>query len=193
MDVHEVLLHIYCEGVSYSYGRGDDGFEARYGGPLEEKVSGVNFGNHGLHQVAVIGGGRTIEAIAREYAFAVPLIYGFRYDGCLLKYKFSPNLIEITEISPDASSDDWPYRNYPTILPYYSMRCIHREEKSWRAFAEDFPNLSEVQPAQLMAIALPPHSIGYSMWGWTGDAGGVSVVFECDLKEKMVCAYNICD
>ena len=35
-------------------------------------------------------------------------------------------------------------------------------------------------------------TIGVSVWGREGDAEGVAMVFECDLKEMKVTTYNVC-
>jgi hypothetical protein len=52
--------------------------------------------------------------------------------------------------------------------------------------------MPEEQPAELVAVVPPPATIGVSLWGRTGDAEQVAVVFECDLDAKEVTAYNVC-
>ena len=186
----ETLIHVYSEGVHYSLIADREGLSV-FGGPQERKISGIKHGPHRIHQVAELHG-RDIPALTDAYVFGLPLLYGFRFDGCFLRYRFSTNDVEVLEIRPAQSSEDWPYQDYPPLLPYVPIRAIESAPKAWEAFAESFPNLADEQPTQLVAVVEPPLSLGFSMWGKSGDLEGVCVVFECDLREKTVASYNIC-
>jgi hypothetical protein len=74
-----------------------------------------------------------------------------------------------------------------TAATTITRRCAYRE------FAEDIPNMANEQPAELIVAVPPPSTLGFSMWGPDDDAGMVTVVFECDLRERAVRAYNRCD
>jgi hypothetical protein len=115
------------------------------------------------------------------------------YDGCTLKYKFGYYQIKILELSPTRSSDNWPYENYPAILPYIPLGVEKRKKQSWGKFAEAFPNLPDDQPSDLVVVVPPPFTTGVSLWGPTGDAAGVAIVFECEVEAAQVTAYNVCD
>jgi hypothetical protein len=56
-------------------------------------------------------------------------------------------------------------------------------------FAQRFPNMPWPQPAELVVAVPAPATIGVSLWG-SADANDVTIVFECDLKEKTVRASN---
>lgn len=43
-----------------------------------------------------------------------------------------------------------------------------------------------------MIVAVPPPaSVGLSPWGDYGDGDGVTIVFECELKNRIVSAFNV--
>ena len=46
------------------------------------------------------------------------------------------------------------------------------------------------EPAELIVAVPPPATVGLSFWN-DGDLDGVTIVFECDLKNKEVRAYNV--
>jgi hypothetical protein len=52
--------------------------------------------------------------------------------------------------------------------------------------------MADEQPAELLVAVPPPATLGFSMWGPDGDREGVTVVFECDLAERTIRAYNRC-
>jgi hypothetical protein len=95
--------------------------------------------------------------------------------------------------SPGTFDEDWwPYRDYPTLLPYIPLTVIRRKKQTWRQFVAEFPKMKDEQPSELVVIVPPPMTIGVSVWGGDGDAEGVAMIFECDLKQKIVSTYNVC-
>lgn len=187
----EVLLHVYCEAQHYRFVSGTQDSSSVFGGPQERRLNGQAHGPARLHQVAELRG-RDIPVLTQHYVFGLPLLYGFRFDGCSLKYRFATNDIDVLELTPSTSSDDWPYLGYPSLLPYVPLQPEHPRASSWEAFAKQFPNMASSQPAQLVAVVEPPFSLGFSTWGKGGDLEGVCVVFECDLVQKTVASYNVC-
>jgi hypothetical protein len=187
----ELLIAVHVNGMTYSFNRVEEGHSI-YGGPFEYSVSGCAFGPERLHQVAFVSTSTLPVVGTSRYYFGLPLIYGFRFDGCDLKYRFSDSEIEVLSISPSKSSDDWPYYNYPALLPYLQIEANTPLAEDWDSFASNFPNLPEEQPAELVAIVPPALQIGHSLWGKGGDSEGVCIVFECDLSTKIVHSYNIC-
>jgi hypothetical protein len=113
------------------------------------------------------------------------------YGSGQLTYRFKYSDVSIL-VSPGAFTKDWPYRDYPPILPYVPLAVSKRKKQSWRQFAADFPNMKEDQPSDLVVVVPPPATIGVSLWGLTGDSEGVAIVFECDLETQKVTAYNVC-
>jgi hypothetical protein len=190
--IKEELLRVYFDGHTYSFSCSPwQPHNSMYGGPLEDTISGCTFGPRKLHRVAELSSGSFPEFGAR-HIFSLPLIYGFTYDGCSLKYRLDAGKIELLRITPSESSEDYPYPDYPVLLPYLSIASEPPRAESWEQFVEQLPNMSSFQPAELVAVAKPAFTIGHSMWGKFGDFEGVSVVFSCDLKTKSVHAYNVC-
>lgn len=192
MQTSEQLVAVHVNGMTYSFSRGDSESDSIYGGPLERVVSGCAFGPARLHQVASLSASSLPVLGAPRYVFELPLVYGFRFDGCSLEYRFETNEIEVLRISPDKSTEGWPYHDYPSLLPYMPIQAVAPIQQNWELFASEFPNLPQDQPAELVAVVPPAFLIGQSIWGRGGDLEGVCVVFECDLSQKKVRSYNVC-
>jgi hypothetical protein len=59
------------------------------------------------------------------------------FDGCNIDYHVDiKGNIEIRKMRPTESSDDWPYRNYPLLLPYLPLRVGETRNCSYAEFAE---------------------------------------------------------
>jgi len=114
------------------------------------------------------------------------------YDGCRLKYQYDYGRITILDLKPSTSSEAWPYHDYPAIFPYCALALGERKNESWSDFAGGFPNMADEQPAELVAVVPPPMTVGVSLWGRTGDAEGVAIVFECYIDANQVSSYNVC-
>ena len=129
---------------------------------------------------------------AHKYSTELPLVYGLSYSGCVIKYRVkSAGEIELLELTPSKSSDDFPYENYPLILPHVSLKVAETRSCTYHDFAQQFANTPEEEPAELIVAIPPPATIGVSLWGRWGDAEGVTVVFECGLGDPVV-AHATC-
>lgn len=191
MQNTEQLIAVYADGKSYSFRRGGPHAESVYGGPLSQTVTGCAFGPARLHHVASLSASSLplLQAPGRV-VFNLPLVYGFRFEDCLLDYRFDVGEVEVLRILPDESSEDWPYLDYPALLPYIPIEAEPPIEQDWTEFALQFSMFSEKPPAELVAVVPPAFLTGPSLWGPHGE--GVSVVFECDLSRKIVRTYNVC-
>lgn len=193
MKNSEQLVVVHVSGLTYSFSRGDRESMSFFGGPLESAVSGCKFGPARLHQVASLSPSNLpILGDAPWFVVELPLVYGFRFDGCSLEYRFETNSIEVLHISPERSAEGWPYHDYPPLLPYIPLDAAQPINEDWEAFASRFANLPEEQPAELVAVVPPAFFIGQSLWGRSGDLEGACVVFECNLSERRVLSYNVC-
>jgi hypothetical protein len=47
--------------------------------------------------------------------------------------------------------------------------------------------MPDEQPSELVVAVPPPATLGVSLWG-SGDADDVTILFECDLSDKVVSA-----
>jgi hypothetical protein len=161
-----------------------------FGGPLPAAITGRPFGPKPLHLIARLAGWH-IPALSQNFLFELPLIYGMNYDGCWLDYRLDHHKVELTAIEPAVSSDDWPYANYPPLLPYVPLRLDDTPRvESYDNFAARFPNMPERPPAELIVAVPPPASIGVSFWA-AGDPDDITIVFACDLKRRTVNACNL--
>ena len=193
MQSTEQLIAVYADGKSYSFRRGGPQVESVYGGPLSQTVTGCAFGPARLHHVASLSASSLpLLTTPGRFIFNLPLVYGFRFEDCLLEYRFDVGRVEVLRILPDESSGDWPYLDYPSLLPYIPIEADPPIEQDWTEFASRFAMFSEKPPAELVAVVPPAFLTGHSLWGRSGDLERVCVVFECDLSRRVVRSYNVC-
>jgi hypothetical protein len=185
----EQLVFAYFDGSMFSFERAYEHSDSVFGGWMEPTISGIEHGPKPLHMIARLAASDFF-AQSESKLFDVPLIYGLCYDGCSIEYRVDAvGNIMLTELSRTDSSDDWPYRNFPALLPYVPLRVGGRRRASYTDFAERFPNMPERQSAELMVAVPPPATLGVSLWG-IGDLDNVTILFECHLEDRAVVASN---
>lgn len=185
--VEEQLVFAFHKDRMFAFERAQLQTDSCFGGPLEVDLSGVEHGPRPLHLIARLGGSHIL-----GLGFGLPLIYGMSYSGCDLRYRIDGvGKIEILKLQPTESSEDWPYRNFPPLLPYVPLRLSDAPALvDYSEFAQRFPNMPEQQPAELVVAVPPPATVGLSLWG-AGDGEGVTIVFEYDLEDRIVSSYNV--
>ncbi len=186
------LIRMFCDGTVYSFERANEHSRFTFGGPLEARLTGMlPRGPHPLHQVARLPLFQLPELRERFGYATLSLIYGFTYEDCEIKYRIkSTGSIDILAMSPKRSSEDFPYANYPLLLPYVPLTLSEVSPCTYAEFADETTNLVTDQPSELIVTVHPPATLGVSLWGWSGDDSDATVVFECDLAERLVKAYN---
>lgn len=186
----ETLVYAFHDQTLYKFERAERRTASWLGGPPPKEISGQPFGPKPLHQIARLGQ-LHIPALGAHYLTELPLIYGMHYGGCALSYRIeSGHKVELLHIDPPSSSDDWPYANFPPLIPYVPLRLEDTpRSEGYDDFVQRFPNMPWPQPAEMVVAIPPPATIGLSFWGG-GDGDGVTIVFECDLKANKVRAFN---
>jgi hypothetical protein len=187
----EQLVFAYCDGTIFSFERAQTHSWSVFGGPMEAKLSGIEHGPKPLHMIASLSS-EDLPALGPRHVFNLPLIYGLCYSGSNIEYRVDIGLkVELLKLSPTQSSDDWPYANFPLLLPYVPLQIGETRSASYAEFAEAFPNMPESQPTELVVVVPTPATLGVSLWGKGGD--NVIILFECNLPDQMVYASNRCD
>jgi hypothetical protein len=188
---HDSLVLVFHDKKLYRFERAERLSGSHFGGPLEAEFSGEPFGPKPLHLIARLGS-LHISALSQFYLSQMPLVFGMHYDGCELVYHIeSERKIEILRIAPSTSLDDWPYTNFPPLIPYYPLRLSDSpRSESYDSFAQRFPNMPWPQPTEMVVCVPPPATIGLSFWGG-GDWNDVTIVFECDLQKSNVKTYTL--
>jgi len=189
--MREELVVVFHEGRVTSLVRSDAHSSSVYGGPLELQTAGQSLPRP-LHHVAHLSFGQLPFLGAPRYVFDLPLVYGLYYEASTIKYTFDHGRISIESLLPSGPLDGWPYEGYPPMLPYVPLEVGEVSEASWSIFLSRAPNLPEEQPSEAVILVPPPATLGFSMWGKSGDAEGVTLVFECSLESKRVVAYSVC-
>ena len=188
----ETLIVVHTQGCSYYFEPGQQSSESIgksiYGGPLGLPLTGVAAGPAPLHHIATLSAAQ----LPMLGSTSLPLLYGFQYSGCELRYQYSTQAVDVQSLDPSESTEDWPYEDYPAQLPRLALTLAKTQAESWQEFSARYPNLVAQQPAELVAIIPPALTIGQSLWGEDGDAEEVCVVCECELSQHTVHSYNIC-
>lgn len=187
----ETLIVAFDGKATHTFTRAEKRSFSVFGGPREFKITGKRPVADKLHYIARLNHNDLPILGSPSYVFDLPLLYGLRYLNGNLSYQFKNRDISIHS-SPGTFDEGWPYRDYPTLLPYIPVAVSKKKKQTWRQFAAEFPNMKEQQPSELVVIVPPPMTIGVSVWGRAGDAEGVAMVFECDLTEMKVSTYNVC-
>ncbi len=187
----EPLVFVFHDDTLYTFERAHGHTASIFGGPMPDRVSGQTFGPKPLHQIACLGG-RHIPALNQYHLVELPLVYGMNYDNCSMAYRVHyGHSIELLSIQPASSSDDWPYANFPPLVPFVPLRLGDAGPRvSYDDFAARFPNMPARQRADLIVAVPPPATVGLSFWGM-GDGDGVTILFECDLKDRKVSVSNV--
>ncbi len=195
----EELVSMFYNDTVYSFVRANEITSFAFGGPIENDFTGQEFGPHPFQMAARFSLDQIPEvwkhhrsATSSHPLWRLPLVYGFCYDGCSITYRVAElDVLDILEVNPSKSCDDWPYRNFPSMLPYVPLKLSGSRSCSYAEFADGTHNLANEQPAEMVVTVPPPATIGVSLWGWSGDAEGTTVVFECNLTKRTINAYNV--
>jgi len=131
-------------------------------------------------------------------ATKIPLIYGFRIDGCRLTYRVRrSNELEVMKLE-GGRPKDWPYSDYPAVFPTVPLYFESAKPLDWNKLEddEDWVGLTrqDARPAKgEMLVVVPPNdAYGVSLWGNSGDANQVQSIFRVNLKTLVVEAWNEC-
>ena len=186
----ETLVFAFHDDMLYAFQRTDTYSASVFGGPSRATVDGIAFGPKPLHLIARLGA-RHLPPLNNHCLFDLPLIYGMYYGGCRLSYRVHyGHHVELLHIAGSAPHDEC--RDFPALLPYIPLQPDGAPQPaSYNEFAARFPNMPARQRAEMIIAVPPPASIGLSLWGDYGDGGGVTIVFECDLKNRTVSASNV--
>jgi hypothetical protein len=76
--------------------------------------------------------------------------------------------------------------------PLHMIACLSSEHLPALGRHHRFCNMPELQPTKLVVAVPPPATLGFSLWG-SSAGDDVTILFECDLSDRIVYASNICD
>jgi hypothetical protein len=180
----------YHDGKAYFMEPTDNFSWTRFGGPGEMDFVGPGSDSFSLHHILTLHSG----VIPSLDAFSeLPLFYGMQYDGCELSYRvLNSTQCKILKLYPREAEVDLPYSDYPRLLPYIPLRLARRTKVTAKQFAKLAWQGIDINPKTLAVIVPPIYSCGVSMWGKSGDAEAVQIIFECDLEKKTIKASNQC-
>jgi hypothetical protein len=183
----------YCDGKAYFLEPTNAFSWTHFGGPGEMFFEGLDVETQYLHHILNLHAGVVPPLERQPTGPAVPLFYGMQHEGCGLSYRMTkPSVCEMIELQPSEGDADYPYPDYPRLLPYIPMRLAKSFDCSARQFAELAWQGVDIKP-NTMAVIVPPLFVGgVSMWGKWGDGEGVQIIFEYDLQNQTIRASNQC-
>jgi hypothetical protein len=186
----ETLVYAYHDNKICEFERADQNSASVFGGPMPSKVTGQAFGPKPLHRIACLHR-LDIRALSAANVRELPLVFGMHFDGCQLCYRVKDrDEIEILQITPTTSLDDWPYENFPPLIPYVPLRLKDSpRDTTYGEFAARFPDIPN-ESAELIVCVPEPATIGLSFWG---DWHNVTIIFQCDLQKREVTSIAMTD
>jgi hypothetical protein len=122
------------------------------------------------------------------------LLYGFAYDCCLLDYQVvSDSEVRVIEMTPRRPTGNWPYEDYPEHFAVRPVALRDRKPISDKQMTRlTWQGLDAEAADQLILVVRPSDSFGVSLWGESGDAEEVEVVFCVSPETGRVSASNQC-
>lgn len=167
-------------------------FESAYfGGPLQQKFTGKTFGAEPLHRVFTFSPGTLPQPNGHHLQGRLGVFFGMRYNGCELEYKVpvlrgvNAQYIEettpltVVNMSPLSSNEDWPYTDYPRLLPYVQLQEASRTSIEAREFAEKYTwqGIDDISETDLVVVVPAVAAAGASLWGRDGGDAAVQIIY----------------
>lgn len=186
---------IFHNGKAYFLERGKKLQASVFGGPPPDvAITGISHGPRKLHHILSLGGDCFEPLWHVVGGHQLYLVFGMCFSGCQLTFKsMQYKGVEILDMTPTTSSPDWPYANYPDLLPYFILRLQACVDCTLEEFSRVSCQPLETAPNEAIVIVPPSPMYGMSLWGPAGDAEGVQIVFRCAMEcDGIVRAYTQC-
>jgi len=163
-----------------------------FGGPLDLSVRGFPRNRRSLHRLLTLDLRDSHLNISLPNTTVLHLLYAFAYSGCRLDYQVvSDTEIRIIELTPRLPSRDWPYTDYPDYFPVRPVALGERKRISRKMITRlTWQGLNDEAAEQLVVVVRPSNSFGISLWGDSGDAEEVEVIFCISLETGRVSVSN---
>ena len=185
-----------CQGSGVAY----------VGGPLEQRFVGRKFGDEPLHRVFSFTPGVLPQPSGHYLQGRLGFFYGLRYDGCHLRYLVPVQLgvnaqfvqesdpIKVLTIQPKSSSSDWPYDDYPRLLPYVPLKEVSRKPIDAQTFAATYSwqGIDDLSENELVVVVPTMPNLGISLWGRRGEDAAVQIIFRFNYLTNEVSVITQC-
>jgi len=159
------FVAVFFEGHITFFKPSDEHSYSYFGGPLG-LFDESSLGDSHLHRLLTLHFA-DIPSFEQRYIFHIPLFYGITHDGCTMQYVAkSDHEIQTIDIHPPTATANWPYSNYPLILPYVPLQVSRSLQASYEEFSELFiQEAPAFSSDNLVVLLAPPPPIGVSLWG----------------------------
>jgi hypothetical protein len=171
-----------------------DRYRHTFGGPLDLSVRGFPTNRRPLHRLLTLDLRDSRLNISLPGATMLHLLYGFAYDCCLLDYQVvSDSEVRVIEMTPRRPTRNWPYEDYPEHYAVRPVALRDRKPISDKNMTRlTWQGLDAEAAEQLVIVVRPSNSFGVSLWGESGDAEEVEVIFRVSPETGRVSASNQC-
>jgi hypothetical protein len=171
-----------------------DRYRHTFGGPLDLSVRRFPTNRRPLHRLLTLDLRDSRLNISIPGATMLHLLYGFAYDCCLLDYQVvSDSEVRVIEMTPRRPTRNWPYEDYPEHFAVRPVALRDRKPISDKQMTRlTWQGLDAEAAEQLVIVVRPSNSFGVSLWGESGDAEEVEVIFRVSPETGRVSASNQC-
>ena len=191
MIEEEDILLVYHDKQLYRFRKSLKHEFSYFGGPIESYPLGVEHGLRPVHHVATLWG-QHLPFLLDERLVEIPLFYGFCYDNCHLRYCLDggDHDIDLLELIPSKSADNYPYIDYPPMLPYYPLAPVGPETVTLDQFQSLLRQPAEIRDGETVVVVPSQFTLGMSLWGKTGDAENTQIIYHIDPKTQTIEGYR---
>jgi len=157
-----------------------------FGGNLDLDI--MPLGDHALHRIVTLDlTDPQLGIAAPDDLRQLPLVFGCRVEACAFTYVVpSPRQIRIKRDWIMSATEDWPYPDYPDVLPRLGLRLREPVAMTLDAFSEythqglDFADADEL-------IIVVPSVEDYGGVSLHGEHGwGVQIMFYFTMADRTV-------
>jgi hypothetical protein len=145
-------------------------------------------GQHALHRIVTLDlTDPRLGITAPENLAQLPLVYGLRVEACAFTYVVpSPRQIRIKHDWEMTATEDWPYPNYPDVLPRLGLRLREPVPSTLDSFGEyTHQGLDFADPDEMIVIV--PSIEDYGGVSLHGEHGsGVQIIFYFTMADRTV-------
>lgn len=167
-------------------------YDHYFGGEINLSVDGHPTDQPPFHRVLTVDSADPRIWLERPIG-QIPLLYGYLYDGCHLRYQFDPpNTIKVLSHETRGLNSTWPYLNYPAFFPQMPFELgdpieidrIEDMQLTWQS-------LDDSKDSDVIAI-IPPEVGGAKLWDDIGIDDHVQTVIVLDAEKRTVESKNQC-
>jgi len=188
----ETLIEVYSCETKFSLVLSGPDSRSYFGGPPQCSIQESELLDECfLHHVATLNHA-SLGIPFSHLGFGTPLFYGICHEGCEITYKMvAHNGVVFTSLSPKQATPDYPYADFPRLLPYYRLGIGKKEPFQRQELERRIANTGwSVRSDCVHAIMMRHPRIGVCIFDTIDE--DAEIVFEYDYQEGTVRGVSQC-